>query len=890
MGQEKKYDVGIMGLWSGCNYCSIMTYYALNRVVDSMGKSILMIDKPILSERDVEREETHSRRFGREHYEISKQYRPSEMHELNDVCDTFILGSDQVWNYGISRNFGKLFYFDFAGEKNKKIAYAVSFGHGADFAPPEERKVISGYMSRLDGIAVREADGVRLCREHYGINAVQVLDPVFLADPKIYEPIIEKSTHKEEEPFIVTYILDPTPERCEAARHIAEKLGGVKIISLLDGLPWKFKENKEKTTLPNCIENLQVEDWLYYLCNAKFILTDSCHGASFALIFKKNFIAMTNKHRGVSRFKSLSQLFKFEDRLVEDARRILTDDHLLDPLDYSVINPIMEAERKRCWEWLKGRLEEPKASIETLEKKNKVVTNYITAKLDNNMCMGCGACASICPKDAITLEPDQLGYYRAVIDQDKCVNCGQCVKACPAYSLPKKENSSHPACYEFMAASDEVLEASSSGGAFAVLAAEAFRREGAIAGAAWREDNLVEHVIVENPEEIHRLQKSKYLQSYLGTTFRRVKDLAENGRFVLFSGCPCQVAGLRKFLGRDYENVLMVDILCSYAPSAGFFKKYLQDAFPQGVQQYQFRAKERGWNCECIKVEPLEGTPFIRYGAREDDYQRVYHDHTMCPPHCERCQYQSVPRYGDVTIGDFWGISRRDAIADKEKGVSVILCNNGKGKKFLASLPSNEIRVMKEVPLAWLGGNGCAINGAQNYAGHNRNLFYEGIKKMNFSKAVDYALKPNHGIYPLANVHGPLVYNSKMTHFSFDCNFWEEHCINGIITLVTKIETPPFGIYATMPLKAPLITGKSYTLKCRFKIQTTAEWLNFHIKDSGSKMIQIVYRYKVPEKSGDWVDIETSFVPDSGIYDEFMFGAAQLKGEGRYLAIKYVYL
>ena len=113
MGQEKKYDVGIMGLWSGCNYGSIMTYYALNRVVDSMGKSILMIDKPILSERDVEREETHSRRFGKEHYDISKQYRPNEMHELNDICDTFLIGSDQVWNYGISKNFGKLFYFDF---------------------------------------------------------------------------------------------------------------------------------------------------------------------------------------------------------------------------------------------------------------------------------------------------------------------------------------------------------------------------------------------------------------------------------------------------------------------------------------------------------------------------------------------------------------------------------------------------------------------------------------------------------------------------------------------------------------------------------------------------------------------------------------------------------
>lgn len=886
----EKYDVGILGLWSGCNYGSIMTYYALNRVVASMGKSILMIDKPILSERDVERGETHSRRFGREHYAISKQYRSSEMHELNDVCDTFILGSDQVWNYGISRNFGKLFYFDFAGERNKKIAYAVSFGHGADFAPPEERKVISGYMSRLDGIAVREADGVRLCREHYGIKATQVLDPVFLADPQIYTPIIEKSTHKEEEPFVVTYILDPTPERCEAARHIAERLGGIKIISLLDGLPWKYKENKAKTDLPNCIENLQVEDWLYYLSHAKFILTDSCHGASFALIFKKNFIAMTNRHRGVSRFKSLSELFRFEDRLVEDARRILTDDHLLDPMDYEVINPIMEAERKRCYQWLKERLDEPKASLETLAKKNKVAVNYITAKLDNNMCMGCGACASICPKDAITLGSDQWGYYRAVIDHDKCVNCGQCVKACPAYSLPKKENSSHPSCYEFMAASDEVLAASSSGGAFAVLSAEVFRRSGAIVGAAWGADHLVEHIIVDAPEDLPKLQKSKYLQSYLGTTFRRVKDLADKGRFVLFSGCPCQVAGLRKFLGKDYENVLMVDLLCGNSPSAGFFRKYLQDSFPAGVKSYEFRYKGQGWNSDCVKVTLNDGTQKIRRGGKDDDYQRVYHNHAMCAVHCEKCQYQSLPRYGDITIGDFWGIRKRHEVAGGEKGVSAILCNNSKGKAFLESIHQEDIGKMNEVPLKWLGGNGYALPGSHNYADPKRNLFYDSIKKMSFHKAVDFALKPNHGIYPQISANTALAYNSSLSHFTFDKDFWEEHWIKGSITLFTKMEQSPVGIYASLSLPNALEKGKKYIFKCKFMVRTTSEWLNFHIKDSGSRIIQVIHRHKTTGQNGKWVEVTSEFIPDSVIYDEFMVGASQISGEDSCLSIDYIYL
>lgn len=246
---SKKYDVGILGVWIGCNYGSIATYYALHQVIASMGKSILMIDKPILSENDVERKETHARRFGREHYHISKQYCLEDLKELNELCDGFVIGSDQVWNYGISRDFGKMFYLDFAEEQKKKIAYAVSFGHDVDFAPAEERVKIADYMSRFDGISVREADGVRLCRDDYGILAKQVLDPVFVADPSIYQGLIEKSSHREEEPFLASYILDPTPEKREALLHLSKELGGIKIINMLDGLPWLFEENRKLMNL-----------------------------------------------------------------------------------------------------------------------------------------------------------------------------------------------------------------------------------------------------------------------------------------------------------------------------------------------------------------------------------------------------------------------------------------------------------------------------------------------------------------------------------------------------------------------------------------------------------------------------------------------------------------
>ena len=377
--KKEHYDVGIFGVWISCNYGSIATYYALNQVVTSMGKSVLMIDKPVLRADDVELKETHSRRFGQEHYNISKQYKLGELHELNNLCDTFVIGSDQVWNYGISKNFGKAFYLDFAEDEKKKIAYAVSFGHGADFAPEEERRLISKYMSRFDGIGTRESDGVRLCKEDYGIKAEQVLDPVFLADPKIYDALIEKSSQKEEGEFIVSYILDPTPEKREAILHLQKEFGNVKVINLLDGLPWYFEKNKKLMNLPNCIENLHVEDWLYYLKNAKFILTDSCHGASFALIFKKNFIAMANKDRGFSRFTSLAKLFKFEDHLITNPKDVVTNPKLLTPINYDVVENIMDAERSRCYKWLNDVLTLPKKKKEDLVKIN-VIANQVQKK------------------------------------------------------------------------------------------------------------------------------------------------------------------------------------------------------------------------------------------------------------------------------------------------------------------------------------------------------------------------------------------------------------------------------------------------------------------------------------------------------------------------------
>lgn len=361
---KAKFDVGIMGVWFGCNYGSIATYYALHEIIRSFGLSVLMIDKPLVYPNDPELGYTHSRRFAEEHYEISRRRNLRDHHQLNAHVDAFVLGSDQVWNRGINRSFGMAYYFDFADATKKKITYAASFGHAADFSGITERATISEYMSRFDGIGVREADGVKICKDVYGVDAVQVLDPVFVADREIFDELTEKAAANnrpdKDEKYICTYILDYSDEKKEAVKWISQQLG-IKVINLLDGIPWDFAKNKQAAMgMGEIPENVQVEDWLYYIKNCEYLITDSCHGMSFAIVFGRPFVGIGNKGRGLSRFESLVNLFHLNHRFVTDASEIVGNPAFLEPVDYEPVYEILEKERVRSRTWLRDVLFSPK--------------------------------------------------------------------------------------------------------------------------------------------------------------------------------------------------------------------------------------------------------------------------------------------------------------------------------------------------------------------------------------------------------------------------------------------------------------------------------------------------------------------------------------------------
>ena len=675
------YDVGIIGVWYGENYGSTLTYYALQKVIRDMGYSTIMLDKRP-SKDDPELEESiHSRVFAEEHYEaIAPRLELGDLHLLNSHCGAYIIGCDQVWNYGISRGFGRSFYLDFAGDENKKLSYASSFGHAKSFTPMEALPEITKLFHRFDAVSVRESDAVRILMEEFGIEGTQVLDPVFLIDKADFEKLASRCKPHPKK-YILAYILDPTEEIGSAIRSYAEKRG-LDLVVLLDargdkrGSTEKLEQGRKTLGVPSAIRCSDAYQWLRYILDAEYVITDSFHGASFSLILEKQFALIANKQRGVSRSESLANLFQFRGNLVPDPKDLAFYLKKNLPVDYARVNAIKECEKQRSLDWL----------ATNLARKHEVAKNI--TQVTKKECCGCGSCYNACGFDAIRMVPDDEGFLYPLIDASACVDCGRCKIACPALN-PDKSHWKVPVTFAGYTGED-VRERSSSGGLFSLFAEEVISQGGVVFGAAFDEDFHLAHVAASTEEELGPLRMSKYLQSDAGLTYREAKQHLDEGKRVLYVGCPCQIAGLNSFLGKEYDNLLTIDLLCHGGPSQKVFKRYLEDYYrDKDIEYVGFRDKDEfGWSTE-MTVKFKDGGVH-RALRSEDPFYRSFLPCLSTRPHCQVCHYSTLPRQGDVTLGDFWGVSRYVPEYSDGRGTSIISANSRKG---LAAVESIEHRL-----------------------------------------------------------------------------------------------------------------------------------------------------------------------------------------------------
>lgn len=340
---EKKYDCGILNFWSSNNYGALLTCYALQESVKELGLVPGIINYHCRWEKF---EGLLSDRFSRKYLDLTEPCADFEdLRRLNRQMQTFIAGSDQIWRYKYFWPRGKNIYqLSFASLNARKIAYAASFGLDRWEGGYENTLRTKYYMSRFDGISVREDDGVDICREVFGVRAEQVLDPVFLPEPGKWDLLIGNSSCRDEG-YVTSYVLDQSPDTLRLVEYVCEKNGIGKTINLV---------NASKNEV-----DADVEDWLYHIKNCRFFITDSFHGVCFAILFNKPFICLASMARGYSRFKSLFKLFGLEDRCVFSCEEAEGRAELLHDIDYARVNRILAGERERSLKWLKNALTAP---------------------------------------------------------------------------------------------------------------------------------------------------------------------------------------------------------------------------------------------------------------------------------------------------------------------------------------------------------------------------------------------------------------------------------------------------------------------------------------------------------------------------------------------------
>ena len=300
-------------------------------------------------------------------------------------------------------------------------------------------------------------------------------------------------------------------------------------------------------------------------------------------------------------------------------------------------------------------------------------------------CTGCGACMEICPKEAIIFQPDEEGFPSPVIDNEKCVRCGLCEQTCPALHAP----AAHPiqAAYAAQILDADALKESTSGGVFTALAREIFRRGGVVYGCVWDIDYNAVVCKAENEAEMKPMRGSKYVWSWAGDTFPEIKQYLEAGRTVLFTGLPCQAAGLKNYLRKDYENLYLAAFFCGGSPSPFAFHEYLK-TITRDVSLEQldlkFRDKEKHGVGVHITYNASNGRTDQTY-IQNPFYFGFYSKVFLRAP-CYHCAYRYENRLEDITFGDYWGIGNYHAEFNVRDGVSCVLVNTDKGAELLDSV------------------------------------------------------------------------------------------------------------------------------------------------------------------------------------------------------------
>ena len=600
----------------------------------------------------------------------------SEM--ANAKYSDVIVGSDQLW---LPVNVVSDYYtLNWVSDNINKISYATSFGISK--IPDKYADEYKKFLSRINYLSVREESGKKICDE-YGISSKVVCDPTILLTKEEWE---QEAVQERIIPdkYILCYFLGSNIEHRKFAEKLREKTG-YKIVSLNHADEYVKYSDTFADITPY---DIGPREWINLIKNAEYVCTDSFHGTVFSLLFNKTFFDF-RRYSESNKMSTNSRIDSLLDLADVDKNRILTGNEDVDTvikykINYNKVNKNIDKIRQESKKWLLSSI-----TYKAEETKDKFVKIE-----EKDLCCGCTACYSICPKNAIKMVRDNEGFLYPEVDREKCVNCGMCKKVCPILNKSKL-NEFKPKAYLFQNSNEEIRKDSTSGGIFTAIGEFVIKNNGIVYGAAFDDNFVVNHIGIDVVDKLSKFRKSKYVQSNQNNCFKEIKQYLDNGKLVCYSGTPCQVGGLRAYLRKDYENLILVDIMCHSVPSPLVFEKYkryiLKKMNANEILNINFRDKSKyGYKYSMMTVETDNGT--YSQGIDTDPYLRAFFSDVSVRPSCYNCHFKTMKRVSDLTIWDCFNINEMDKSFDDDKGTTRVLVQSEKGEKLLENLDNFRLK------------------------------------------------------------------------------------------------------------------------------------------------------------------------------------------------------
>ena len=437
------------------------------------------------------------------------------------------------------------------------------------------------------------------------------------------------------------------------------------------------------------------------------------------VVYNYNIISASDSHSKKSIYKEFNR-WNNHKLILYNVIDSLDGMQCFDKIEYK--NRIDKHYRKKKVKLLRDRI---KGKIRKATIRTHVICDYYK-------CTGCGACYNTCPHNSITMIENKEGFKFPSIDKEKCTDCGLCTKVCPV--LTEESHKKEVFAYACNNKNEGERRNSSSGGVFILLAKEIIKQGGVVFGACFDSEFRVIHDYADSEEGLAKFMTSKYVQSDLKDSFKRVKDFLDNNRLVYFSGTPCQVEGLRAFLGKEYDNLVLQDIICHGVPSPKAWEKYknyrlkIDSEIPRSIN---FRNKDNGWNDfnTCFEY----GSKNYKARHNDDLFMKAFLKNTCLRASCYNCSFKVKYRNSDITLGDFWGLNKVVPSMNDDQGTSAVVINSIKGKNLYDRI-KNDLNDLEVSLNSIISGNSAYVKSSNEDCG--RAKFFQELDKLPFDRLV----------------------------------------------------------------------------------------------------------------------------------------------------------